>query len=190
MITSFYSKKELSTLGFNVCGENVMISKKASIYNINKMSIGNNVRIDDFCVLSGNITLGNYIHIAVYSALFGGDTGIDMQDFSGLSSKCVIYAESDDYSGKMLTNPTVPKKYLNIIRKKVILGKHVVVGAGTIILPGVEIGEGSAIGSMSLVNKSVDAWGIYTGIPCKFKKKRSKELLKQETKLMEEINGI
>ncbi|MDD6339492.1 MAG: acyltransferase [Butyrivibrio sp.] len=183
MATSFYSEEELKSIGFKKIGSNVLISKKASIYGASKMVIGNNVRVDDFCVLSGNITLGNYIHIAVYSALFGGNAGITMEDFSGLSSKCVIYAESDDYSGEKLTNPTVPEEYLGIISEEVVLKKHVIIGSGTTILPGVNIGTGTAVGSMSLVNKSLEEWGIYAGIPCKRKKDRSKNLLELEQKM-------
>ena len=185
METSFYSAKELMEIGFKSVGTNVLVSKKVSIYGAQNMSFGNNVRIDDFCVLSGKLEFGDYIHIAVYSALFGGKTGIVMRDFSGLSSRCVIYAESDDYSGEYLTNPTINEEYLNICSGKVILDRHVVIGTGTSILPGVEIGEGSAVGSMSLVNKSLEAWGIYAGVPCKKIKDRSNRLLELEQKFME-----
>ena len=85
-----------------------------------------------------------------------------------------------------MTNPTVPEKFLKIVRDEVILNKHVILGSGTIVLPGVVIGEGSAVGSMSLVNKSLEEWGVYTGIPCKYRKARSKELLKQEEELLRE----
>lgn len=184
MATSFYSEDELRTIAFKSLGKNVLISKKASIYGAEKISIGDNVRIDDFCVLSGSITLGNYIHIAVYSALFGGDAGIEMKDFTCLSSRCVVYAISDDYSGETMTNPTVPEEYLGVVSKKVILNKHVLVGSGSTILPGVVIGEGTAVGSMSFVNKSIEEWGIYAGIPCKRQKDRSKNLLKLEKDLL------
>lgn len=36
------------------------------------MTIGSNVRIDDFCILSGRLEFGSYVHIAAYSALYGG----------------------------------------------------------------------------------------------------------------------
>ncbi len=185
MATTFYSDSEIAEIGFKSLGENVKISRMASIRAADKIAIGNNVQVDDFCVLSGNIVLGNYVHISVYSALFGGKAGIEMQDFSGVSSRCAIYAGSDDYSGKTLTNPTVPEEYRGPIEGKVILKKHVIIGSGTTILPGVEIGEGSAVGSMSLVNKTLDAWGIYVGIPCRYKKERSKELLKLEKLLLD-----
>lgn len=183
MANSFYSDAELEKIGFASCGRNVLISKKTSIYGADKISIGSNVRIDDFCILSGKIKLGNYIHIAAYSALFGGDSGIEMDDFSGLSSRCVIYAESDDYSGLHMTNPTVPEQYLGIVKGKVILSKHVIVGTASVLLPGVTIGEGSAVGSMSLVNKSLECWGIYAGVPCEYKKHRSQKLLELEKDL-------
>lgn len=147
------------------------------------------MRIDDFCLLSGKIKIGNYVHIAAYTSIFAGKAGVEMKDFSGLSSSCAIYAESDDYSGEHLTNPTVPQQYLGVHGEKVILEKHVIVGSGTTILPGVELKEGCAVGSMSLVNQSLDAWGIYAGIPCHRLKERSRELLKLEKEWADHLKG-
>lgn len=76
MGNSFYSISELKLLGLKRLGQNVYISRKSSIYSPENISIGDNVRIDDFCILSGNITLGNYIHIAAYTALYGGEEGL------------------------------------------------------------------------------------------------------------------
>ena len=180
-MNSFYSHEELEHMGFKSLGKkNVFISRKASIYGVENISIGNNVRIDDFCILSGNITLGNYIHISAYSALYGGKFGIVMKDYTAVSSRGVIYAISDDYSGDFLTNSMTPEIYRNVDGGEVILEKHVIIGTGCTIMPNVTIGEGTAVGSMSLVNKSLDEWGIYVGIPCKKLKERSKKLLKYE----------
>ncbi|MCM1387282.1 MAG: acyltransferase [Bacillus sp. (in: Bacteria)] len=190
MATSFYSKQELKELGLHSYGENVLISRNATIYGANKISIGDNVRIDDFCILSGNITLGNFIHIAAYCGLFGGESGIVMEDFSAISSRGVIYGDSDDYSGIAFTNPTVPDEFRNVSGGKVTLRRHVILGTGVSVLPNVTIGEGSAIGSMSLVNRSVDAWGIYVGIPCKKIKERKKDLLEFEKKFLKESNDM
>lgn len=185
MEESFYSEKELVGLGLKKYGIDVLISKKASIYDAGNIIIGNHVRIDDFCVLSGKVTLGDYIHIAVYSALFGGAEGIEMKDFSGLSARCILYAGSDDYSGNALTNPMLPREYRGVYEDRVIIGRHAIVGAGTTILPGVELGEGCAVGSMSLVNKSLEQWGVYAGIPCRYIKARSRKLLELEAKFLE-----
>lgn len=187
MQTSFYTEEELKTLGLKSYGRNVMISKKVSIYGAENISIGNNVRIDDFCILSGKIRIGSFVHIAAYSALYGGNVGIEMNDFSGLSSRVIIYTESDDYSGNYLTNPTIPDKYLNIIKGKVILNKHVIIGTSSTILPAVIIDEGVAVGAMSLVNKSLDEWGIYAGSPCRKIKDRSKKLLELEKEMIKQL---
>lgn len=178
-MNSFYSNEELARLGLKKFGKNVLISRKASIYGAQNITIGDNVRIDDFCILSGKITLGNYIHISAYAALYGGDAGIVMKDFSGVSSRCAVYAVSDDYSGAAMTNPMVPEECRNVIGGPVVLEPHVIVGSGSTVMPNVTIGEGTAVGSMSFVNKDLDAWGIYVGVPCKWMKERSKELLKK-----------
>lgn len=177
-MSSYYTEKELEELRLKSFGKDVLLSRKCSIYSPERISIGDNVRIDDFCILSGDITIGNHVHIAAGCMLFGGKLGIVIEDFAGLSSRCAIYAESDDYSGGYLTNPTLPLECRNIIGGKVIIGKHVIVGTGCSVLPKVEIGEGAAIGSMSLVNKSLDEWGCYAGIPCRRIKDRSRDLLK------------
>lgn len=185
-MNSFYSIEELNDIGFNSIGTNVLISRKASIYGAENISIGSNVRIDDFCVLSGKINIGNYVHIASNCLLFAGNSGIDLKDFVGISSRSAVYAESDDYSGIALSNPMVPSQYRKIEGKQVVFEKHALVGTGSTILPGVILGEGVSVGSMSLVTKSLDPWGIYVGIPCKLIKERNKNVLALERQMMEE----
>ena len=80
--SSFYSEEELLKIGFKSIGKGCLISRKTSFYGVDKISIGNNVRIDDFCILSGNITLGNNIHISAYVALYGAE-GIVFEDYTG-----------------------------------------------------------------------------------------------------------
>lgn len=178
MENSFLSKEELKTLGLKSYGTNVLISKKASLYNVGQISIGNDVRIDDFCILSGKITLGNYIHISAGTYLYGADVGIEMKDYSGISSRSAVYAISDDFSGNYMTNSMVNTEYRNVLEKCVTIEKYAIVGTNVTILPGANIAEGCAIGAMSLVNKETEPWGIYVGIPCIRIKERSKELLK------------
>lgn len=180
METSFYSADELLQIGFSAVGQNVLISKKASFYGVGSIAIGDNVRIDDFCILSGKITLGRNIHIAAYSALYGGDAGIVVHDFANVSSRVCIYAISDDYSGETMTNPTIPEKYKNVFSKKVVIERHVIIGSGSTVFPGVIVKEGTAIGAMSLCKESTEPWNIYAGIPLKKIKPRSNALLELE----------
>ena len=185
---SFFSREELLKIGFKQVGINVKISRKASFYAPNKISIGNNVRIDDFCILSGNITIGNYIHIAAYSALYGGDKGITLDDFVNISSRVCIYSVSDDYSGISMTNPMVPDELKNVVSQKVYLKKHVIIGSTSVILPGVILEEGSAFGSFSLINHNSEPWSINAGIPAKKIKDRNKNILNIEKEHF--VNGV
>ncbi len=185
-MNSFYTEEELTTLGLKSFGENVLISKKTSIYGASNISIGNNVRIDDFCILSGKITLGNYIHIGAFSALYGQEE-IIMKDFSGLSSRVTLYTVSDDYSGRSLTNPLVSEKYKKLRKGKIIIGKHSIIGASTVILPKVIIGDGTSVGAMSLVIKSTKEWGTYFGVPVVQTGERKKDLLLLEREFLSEM---
>ena len=172
---SFYEKDELDKIGFQKVGENVLISKKASIYSPEKIKIGNNVRIDDFCILSGDIEIGNYVHISAYVALYGKE-GIEISDFCGCSARCTIYSATDDFSGEYMISPMVPDEYTNVTGGKVRLEKFVQLGANTVVMPNLSIKEGTSVGAMSFVNKNLEKWGIYAGIPCRQIKERKRNI--------------
>ena len=175
IMVSFYSKEELKKLGIKEIGENVFISKKASIYSPEKIKIGNNVRIDDFCILSGDIEIGDYVHIAAYVALYG-KYGIKIGDFCGCSARCTIYSATDDFSGEYMISPMVPEEYTNVTGGRVILEKFAQLGANTVVMPNITIKEGTSVGAMSFVNKDLEEWGIYAGIPCRKIKERKRNI--------------
>lgn len=188
---SIYTDDELQCIGFTSIGRNVRISKKASIYNPGKISIGNNVRIDDFCVISagdGGIQIGSYIHIAVFCSLIGS-ANIKIDDFSNMSSRVSIYSSSDDYSGETMTNPMVPDIYKKVLHEDVCLDKHVIIGAGAVILPGVYLETGVAVGSLSLVTARCSEFGIYAGVPARRIGDRKRNLLELEKRLLSELSG-
>lgn len=179
------SREIVEKMGFASIGENVQISDRASFFNTSKIFLGNNVRIDDFCVLSaglGGISIGNYIHIAVFSSLIGAGK-ITLSDFCNISSRVSVYSSNDDYSGCAMTNPTVPCEYTGVKHAAVFLGKHVIVGSGSVILPGVTLEEGVAVGALSLVTQDCKAFGIYAGNPAQRIKERKRDLLDLEKTL-------
>jgi len=180
------SRVEVEKLGFISIGQNISISDKASIYGASRIKIGNNVRIDDYCVLSAGkdgIEIENNIHIAVYTLLIGAGR-IVVSDFANLSSRVSIYSSSDDYSGATMTNPTIPEEFKNVLHAPVFIGRHVIIGSGSVILPGVRVEEGAAIGALSLVNSNCNTFGVYAGTPAKKIKDRQRGLLKLENQFM------
>jgi len=189
MLQSRYlTEVELKDFGFKSIGRNVRISTDARIYGPENISIGNDVRIDDFTTLAavnGSITIGNYVFIARNSHL-SGTLGIEMHDFSSMAANTVIYSASDDYSGEYLTAQAIPKEYTTQIGGPVIIGKHVIIGSTCTIIGPSRIGEGCSIGAMTLVQKDLQSWGIYMGIPAKRFKERNKGLLTLEERFLQE----
>lgn len=156
---AFLTEDQITKVGFKFLGKNVKISDRCVIYNPELIEIGNNSRIDDFCVLSGRIIIGRNVHITVYCNIAGGEPGVYIDSYSTVAYGCHIMSQSDDYTGQSMTNSTIPKEYKSEIYKAVVIGKHVIIGAGSIVLPGCNIEEGCSVGAMSLVNKPTTPWG-------------------------------
>lgn len=187
----YYTRQELEGMKFKKLGQDVLISRTSRLYSPEYISIGDFCIIDDFCILSGNIEMGRNVHLAHGCRVIAGREGISMDDFSGLAFGVTVFAQSDDYSGDALTNPTVPMKFRKIMRARVEISRHVIVGAGSIIFPGVVLKEGSSIGSFSMVTKSTESWSVYFGIPAKKIKNRHRNLLDLEKEyLTEQLNSF
>jgi galactoside O-acetyltransferase len=177
MPNTFMTIAELDAVGFCSIGSNVLISRHTCIHGAENMRLGSNVRIDDFCFLSGKLTFGSHVHIAAGVYLYGSLAGIEFEDYTTTAPRVTIHADSDDYSGAFMTNPTVSKEYTNVRHAPVLIQQHSIIGSGCIILPGVTLGEGSAVGAMSLVLDDTNPWTINHGVPCRESKARSRELL-------------
>ena len=119
MMDGVYTDKQLRGKGFRSVGTNVLISKKASIYGCKDIILGNNIRIDDYCVISangGSLILEGYNHIGALTYL--NSTGnITMKTFAGIAPRCSIYSATNTYDGSSLTGPLVPEKFVHVIEK-------------------------------------------------------------------------
>jgi len=176
----YYEAEDLKAFGFKKLGNNIKIAKNCIITGLHNISIGSNVQIDSGVHLiasKGSLDIGSYVHISAgcYLSCRGG---IVLKDYSGLAANVNIYSASDDYTGEYLTNTTVPQEFTKKFTALTVLEEHVIVGTGTSILPGSNIRQGCSIGSMSLVNRNLEEWGVYFGSPAKRIKKRKKDLLK------------
>lgn len=176
----YFTREELLARGVREAGENCMVSRKCSIYSGGGIALGDNVRIDDFCLLVGTITIEDYVHIGAFSGLHASKEGhIIFRAFSGISSNVHIYASSDRFDGEFITaRPGLPDDCTDDVCTEVVLGRYAQIGTGSVVLPVGSLGEGAAVGAMSLVNKPLAPWNVYAGIPCKFLKTRSKNMLK------------
>jgi dTDP-4-amino-4,6-dideoxy-D-glucose acyltransferase len=185
--STYLTESDLKDFGFKSLGKNIRISSDARIYGQENISIGNDVRIDDFVILAavgGEIQIGNYIFIARNCHL-SGTLGITLNDFCSLAANTIIYSASDDYNGAHLTGQAISQEFVSKTGGRVIAERHVIIGSGCTILGPCCIGEGTSIGSMTLVNKNLDSWGIYVGIPARRIKDRKMDLLTREKDFIE-----
>ncbi len=182
MRNSFFSKMEINNLGVKNIGNNCLISRFANFYNPELIEIGNNVRIDDFCILSGKIKIGSYVHVSAYSAFYGSK-GIEIDSFSGLSPRTTIFSAIDDFSGDSLINPMVPDQFRRVTGGLVRIEKYVQLGANTIVMPNLKIAEGAVTGAFTLVNRTLKKWKIYIGVPAKVLKDRKTYLIQYAEKI-------
>jgi len=183
----YYTEDDLKDFGFASLGHNIRISSDARVYGAERISIGDNVRIDDFVMLAtgeGYITIGNYCYIARCCNLTG-TFGIEMRDFSSMAANTVFYSASDDYSGEYMTAQAIPKEFTRFVGGKVTLGRHVIVGASSVIIGPADIGEGCSLGAATVVvNKDLDPWGVYVGNPARCVRERKRGLLELERRLL------
>ena len=175
-MNSFYTEEELAKLGLKSYGENVKLSKFARLYTPSTISIGSNVRIDDFCILSGNVTIGSHIHISAYVALYGS-LGIELEDYTGISPMTAIFSAMDDFNGNFLIGPIHPEGTTNVTGGKVTIKKYSQIGTHCMVFPNLTIGEGCVVGACSMVRHNLEPWGIYYGVPVQRKAERSRALL-------------
>ena len=110
-------------------------------------------------------TIGKNVHIGHFVVPdFGNSDRIHIGDNVVISNGVNILCHKRDMScyhkGDMATN--LPFKYQDVI-----IEDNVQIGLNCTIMPGVTIGEGSIIGSCSLVTKSIPSWSIAVGSPAK-----------------------
>jgi acetyltransferase-like isoleucine patch superfamily enzyme len=183
---AYLGQEALENLGLRQLGSNVRISDRAALYDTDRLSIGDNSRIDDFSVVAGAVTIGRNVHVTVFSNLAGGRAGVTLEDFATLAYGCHIVAQSDDYSGRTMANSTVPGRFKHETSAPVRIGRHAILGTGCIVLPGVHIQDGVAGGAGTVFVRSTEPWSIYVGVPARRIGPRATDLLQLEATYLDE----
>jgi 3-oxoacyl-[acyl-carrier protein] reductase len=183
-MSNWLTIEELKRKGITVYGKNILISAFVNIYNPTNLFLHDNIRIDDFTTISckGKVEIFNHVHIGSH-CMISSSTNIIFGNYTGISSGVKLFGGCDDFSGDFLTNPTIPKEYLNVQTGDIILEDHVLIGASSIVLPDVILREGTSVGALSIVKKTTEPWKIYVGCPIKILKDRNKNCLKLQKDL-------
>jgi acetyltransferase-like isoleucine patch superfamily enzyme len=165
-------KKELG-----YCGENVYIGHNTIFTNPSKVFLGDNVRIDPFCLITTALQIDSYAQICSHAVLGGGANHkitLGKWNFIGYGSK--LFCASEDYSGEF---GPVNEFWGNnkIFRGNISFKDYSGIASDVMVLPGVTFPEGCTIGAKSFVYTKfeLNEWSVYLGNPLKFHKFRNKQ---------------
>jgi galactoside O-acetyltransferase len=179
----FFDIRDLKYLG-----KNVIIGKTARIRYPELVSIGDNCIIDDFCYISTAVDLKSNVHISAGTKMIGGKNSfISFDKFSTTAPNVVLSAGSDDYMDGMAT-PMVPLEYkASAVIGTIKIGRHCIIGSGSVVLPNINIYQGACAGALSLINRDLEEWTLYAGIPAKKIRMRNKQnILELERRFLDE----
>lgn len=188
-------------------GKGVSIGTNVVVRHPKKIHIGNNVVIDDNCVLDAKgksnrgIRIGNGVFLGRGTILSCHNGDIVLEDNVNISFNCVIASLSSIVikknhlmaafcylvGGNHGSDRTdIPVLFQSRSSKGIMIDENVWLGAGVTILDGVTIGRDSIIGAGAVVNKDVPEFAIAAGLPAKFKKDRREG--KMYTKILKNQN--
>jgi galactoside O-acetyltransferase len=146
-------------------GKNVIIGKTVRIRQPELVEIGDNVIIDDFTYISGNISIGNYVHIASGCNFQSADKKIVIGNHCGFASGVKVFAVSSDFLHPDFDMPCYPPEIRRGgIKNDISFSDFCLIGANTVIQPGVILPEGVAISANALVSpRNFEPWFLYFG---------------------------
>lgn len=163
---------------FKSIGEDVFISEESLIKRPHLCEIGSHNAIDNGVTISTELIMGDYIHIAPFVVVIGGEKSkLILEDFTFIASGTKVVCGSEDYTGGGLIGPTIPEEYRKINYNTVKFERFAGCGVNCSIMPGVTLAEGSILGANSLLTKDTEPWTIYVGSPAKAVKLREKETI-------------
>jgi acetyltransferase-like isoleucine patch superfamily enzyme len=87
-----------------------MVARNCTTIGLPNITLGDRVRIEGFTSIiaaGGTVRIGSHVHIAT-ACMLGARGGIEIGDFASLSQGARIFTAIDDFSGRRLSNATVP----------------------------------------------------------------------------------
>ncbi len=188
-----FLRSKLYPLLLGACGRNVFFGADITLRHPHKVRIGNDVVIDDGCVLdakgstNSGITIGNGVFLGRQTSVNTKDGDIVLEDGVNISAFCMVFSASQVRCGKntliaaytylvggghdMTTTDTA------IIDQErpsagITIGPNGWIGTGVSILDGVTLGHDVVIGANSVVTKDVDDFAVAAGSPAVIRRVR------------------
>lgn len=170
------------------CGRNVIFGQNVVLRHPHKIRIGDDVVIDDGCLLDAKgtanfgITIGTGVFVGRNSILSCKDGDIDVQNGANIGFNCEVFSASRVVIGE----GTLVAAYAYLVggdhdfadpsqgvldqaRRSVGIrvGAGAWIGAGATVLDGVAIGDRGVVGAGAVVRRDVPAGATAVGVPAR-----------------------
>lgn len=170
------------------CGRRVIFGQNVVLRHPHKIRIGDDVVIDDNCLIdakgTGNrgITIGNGVFIGRNTILSCKNGDIDIDDRANIGFNSEIFSASTVRVGRDtliaaycyiiggdhdFSDPSQPILAQARRSTGVVVGSGAWLGAGAKVLDGVSIGDGAVIGAGAVVREAVASRAIAVGVPAR-----------------------
>ncbi len=170
------------------CGRNVVFGQNVVLRHPHKIHIGDNVVVDDSCLLdakgttNSGIRIGSGVFIGRQSILSCKNGDIDIGDGANIGFNCEVFSASRVTIGPKallaaysylvggdhdFANPAVPVVEQSRHSAGIAVGSGAWLGAGAKILDGVTVGDGAIVGAGAVVRESIPDHAVAVGIPAR-----------------------
>jgi acetyltransferase-like isoleucine patch superfamily enzyme len=170
------------------CGRNVVFGQNVVLRHPHKIHIGDNVVIDDNCLLDAKgeaesgIRIGSGVFIGRNTILSCKNGRIEIADGANIGFNCEVFSASlvrigtntlvaayvylvgGDHDFSVASAPVIEQGRRSA---GITVGEGAWLGAGAIILDGVEIGDRGIVGAGAVVRESVPAGATAVGVPAR-----------------------
>ena len=182
----YWLRRKLYRRLFGSMGRNVTVGTHVTIRGGAKIEIGDDVFIDDNCVLDARgaamLRLGNRVLLARNTIVRARDGAIEIGDGADIGSNCLLGTDSSLRIGRDVLvaaysylvaggNHNIDDPDTPIIRQGVTsrggitIGDGAWLGARVTVLDGCAVGEGTVVGAHSLVTRSLPDRVVAHGTP-------------------------
>ena len=184
----YFLRKTLYPSLLGACGRNVVFGHGVVMRHPQKIRIGDDVVIDDNCLLDAKgetnrgIRIGDGVFIGRNTILSCKNGDIEVGDAANIGFNCELFSASRVTIGRSVlmaaygyviggdhdfSDPAKAVLAQSRTSTGVVIGDGVWMGAGAKVLDGVEIGPLAVIGAAAVVRENVPASAIAVGIPAR-----------------------
>ena len=175
------------------CGRNVFFGVDITLRHPHKVRIGNDVVVDDGCVLdakgasNSGITIGDGVFLGRQTSVNTKDGDVVLEDGVNIGAFCMVFSASRvrcgahtliaAYTYLVGGGHDMTQTDAAIIDQErpsvgITIGSNGWIGTGVSILDGVTIGHDVVIGANSVVTKDVEDYGVAAGSPAAVRRVR------------------